>query len=292
MRQNLLGSNLLNMSLYNAAQQGRSVPSHPGAQHHLQYAVADPYVAPPMGYELDPHASHAAHTVHGMPYSEHQPGMYPASGIEMDANDMYRLPPIDGMNMPYESGWTVPGPGVVAGSNGEIDYWTSAGPGGEAHPHAYPGGAAHEYPAGDLGYQDSYYPPMQGMGDYDPNTSMIHQYQLPPLIDPTGQVAAAAVAAAASGAASNGGHGIEAAHSHAGQPQQGPSTRADESIDTRMHEWSADGQQTPSGHVLFNERLFDDPLGSSALPSFMDGKDDGLAGFEEAMAQAGEIAQW
>jgi len=293
MRQNLLGSNLLNMSLYNAAQQGRSVPSHPGAQHHLQYTMKDQYMPPPMGYELDPHAPHGMHGAHSMPYSEHQPSMYSAPGLEMDANDMYRLPPIDGMDVGYDQSWTGgPAAGAAAGGSGEVDYWTGAGPGADTLP--YNGGAAHEYSAGALGYQESYYPPMQGMGDYDPNASMIHQYQLPPLIDPTGTVTAAAGAAAAgaSGAGASGGQGVQQTPPQAMPPQQAQAPRVDESIDAAMHEWSAEGQQTPSGHVMFNERLFDGALGSSGLPSFMDGRDDGLAGFEEALAQAGEIAQW
>lgn len=45
MRQNLFGSNLLNMSMYNAQQAGRSnvMPHHPGAQ----YAMNESYI--PMG---------------------------------------------------------------------------------------------------------------------------------------------------------------------------------------------------------------------------------------------------
>jgi len=59
-----------------------------------------------------------------------------------------------------------------------------------------------------------------------------------------------------------------------------------------LAEWERDGQQTPSGHVLFNERLFDGALGSASLPTILGDRDDGLAGFDEAMAQASEIPQW
>ncbi|ORY26599.1 hypothetical protein BCR39DRAFT_254421 [Naematelia encephala] len=57
-------------------------------------------------------------------------------------------------------------------------------------------------------------------------------------------------------------------------------------VDPRMRDWTGEVNQTPSGHVMFSERLFDG-LGSAGL-----GRDDGLAAFDEAMKDAQEVNPW
>lgn len=424
MRQNLLGSNLLNMSLYNASQQqqqqlqlqqGRGMPNHPGAQH-LQYTmgVAGEGYLPSMGYEFDPRShGHGHRHVHGGMYADqhlahghvhghaaqhpHTHGVY-APGMEMDANEMYRLPPIDGvgvgmggvggmglglpgglgggMGMAYDhhqqQGHAWPGqPGPSHAQNhhgqeqGELEYWTNAGPSEPHHPNVYDPMNGAEYPPAE--YQEGYYPPMQVLGDmgdmrgmghmggdiggggmrnlrdrgdvgeYDSSgAGMMHQYQLPPLIDPSalgslpedlppmdmgpghdqgGQHAPHGQHGQyhqhdQHDQAAYGSHPHPHAHPHPHdprshephqqpqQPQQQEQAHGEGSVDTRMHEWGGEGQQTPSGHVMFNERLFDGALGSAGLPTSLldggrdDGLDHGLAGFEEAMAQAADLGQW
>ena len=252
MRQNLLGSNLLNMSMYNAAAHaaGRGgVLNHPGAQHHLQYAMAESYL--PVSYDVD-----------GRPITYEQ-GMYGGPG--MDAGDMYRLPPIDGMGMPYDGAW--------AGGGG-ADYWShGAGPSGE-------------YEGQDGNGADSYYPQVHpGGADFGQDPSAIGHidqgmpgdFQLPPLMET---------------------HSSHQGGKSSQQVDMGGQygDREKETRDIRMQEWARDGQQTPSGHVMFNERLFDGALGSAGLPALggegLGPRDEGLSGFEEAIAQANEVPQW
>ena len=265
MRQNLLGSNLLNMSLYNAANQNRML-THPGAQHYGQYAMQEQYLHPVQGYDID-----------GNPlgYSDTM-GVYGGGPGVMDAGDMYRLPPIDGMGMVYDdhhahqhhaqvqahqanaghahAGWGDPNALGAGGEFASSDYWSGAGP-SDYHQHAH------------LDPSTEYYTGMIG-AEYD----QMHpsQYQLAPMMD------------------------LQADTSQEHQQQQtgGMSEMIHErEPDPRMNDWARDGQQTPSGHVLFNERLFDGALGSASLPALLGEKDD-LAGFDEAMAQASEVPQW
>ena len=235
MRQNLLGSNLLNMSLYNAAAQGRGIPSHPGALHHLGYDMAqDTYM--PVGYDLD-----------GRPVAYNQQGMYAG---QMDGGDMYRLPPIDGVQG-YDAAW--------AGQAGS-DYWAAGAQGAQ-------------------GYVEGYYHPVAAAGPSDFTQGVAHPAQ-----GPHGEYPLASMGpgnASGSGSGTGMGMGVNA------------SALVDKQVDPRLNDWARDGQQTPSGHVLFNERLFDGALGSAGIPSLGDSaRDDGLAGFEEAMAQASDMPQW
>ena len=52
--------------------------------------------------------------------------------------------------------------------------------------------------------------------------------------------------------------------------------------------------EAPSGHVVFNERLFDGVLGSAALPGGGGRRehDEGLGAFDEAVAQANDSPGW
>jgi hypothetical protein len=273
MRQNLLGSNLLNMSLYNAANQNRML-THPAAQHYGQYAMQEQYLPQVQGYDID-----------GNPlgYSD-TTGMYGARVGSMDAGDMYRLPPIDGMGLVYDDhhahqhyvhqhdgqtqahqahgghthrGWEDPNAlAVGAGAGGDFgsgDYWPGVGPSDYHHPH--PVDASQDYYAGITG------------GEYD--QMHLSQYQLAPMIDPQ----------------------VDTSHDQQHQPMGGAEMVHERQADPRLNDWARDGQQTPSGHVMFNERLFDGALGSATLPALL-GEGDDLAGFDEAVAQASEIPQW
>ena len=225
MRQSLLGSNLLNMSIYNAqASHARTsvVPHHPGAQ----YAMAESYI--PVGYELDGRPIMPP----GYPM---QDGMYPGpTGAE---GEMYRLPPIEHgiLDMGYgEMGWQGEG----------VDYY-GVEHGQEYEPHPSDGEYYHAHAQGPSGYAYNDAPPE-------------NEYRLPPLLE--------------------------------GAREGGQERLEEEGLDPRMREWARDGQQTPSGHVLFNERLFDGALGSAGLQ--LERRDDGLVGFDEAIAQANEVPQW
>lgn len=259
MRQTLSGSNLLNISMYNAAiqqQQHRgAVPNHPGAQHHFQYAMGESYL--PLGYDREgkpiPYGSPAAYPGHPpAPPHPHEPGM--------NATDMYRLPPIDNMGLGYD-------PTAPWQQGDPAEYWaTVPGPPGAGYNHNVdetPGGPPPEryYAPTPLGYEMA----------PDPTSMSSGSYQLAPLLDPLA--------------------------AHPPPPPPLPHMHgAKEKGDPRLHEWAKDGQQTPSGHVTFNERLFDGAVGIPGLAPLEGGeaaaRDDGLAGFDEAMAQVSESGHW
>lgn len=287
MRQNLLGPNLLNISMYNAAAQAAaaaqraglqpppggmvSMANHPGAahHHHLQYAMAESYL--PMGYDGDGRPISYEHPMY-------QQGM--ALGGVDESGEMYRLPPIDqhglagnggvydhphgphGGHAPH--GWT-DGQGVMVG-----EYWDENAVGGEGM----------MYDQSQM-MGEGYYPPIlpgdeYANHDYANNLPLesMAEYHLPPLLDhhqdPPGPSAQQ-------------GHSLD----HLRFDDQ-----SKDLPDPRMREWARDAQQTPSGHVIFNERLFDGALGSATLPALEGRRDEGLSGFDEAIAQANDIAQW
>ena len=262
MRQNLLGSNILSMSMYNAAQAAnRQSLNHPGAQHYMQYAPAEQYL--PVGYEMDPNH---------MGYPDQ--GMYPGG---MDGGEMYRLPPMDGMGMEYDAGWTQ-----------GAEYWS--GPEGMAHGDYAMTQAMGQQATGAVEFYQGM--PTHPMGhEYGVRPEEVHQHPhvQPPHLGPV-EI------------------GHEAMHDYRLPPLAGPSSvqpaqpaqlavETTERRDPRVLEWAREGQQTPSGHVVFNERLFDGALGSATLPSLEVGdelapRDEGLAGFDEAIAQAGEMDTW
>ncbi|KAK4685816.1 hypothetical protein P7C73_g4324, partial [Tremellales sp. Uapishka_1] len=229
MRQNLLGSNLLNMShLYDHGQGQGS--QHPGAQH-MQYAMAESYL--PMGYDLN-----------GRPVQAEY-------GYE---NDMYRLPPLQEQYATWHGDdyW-----------DGHVNANANANPDASAQPQDY-----YTQTAFDDG--------MQYVGNFEEN-------RLPPLAeasreDPPGMRPGDIVA----GQFARGvGVGME-------EEEQGQ--------DPRLTTWERENQQTPSGHVFFNERLFDGALGSAVLPGMeeRDGErqsavgpfDEALGAFDEAVMDA------
>lgn len=249
------------------------MPNHPGAQHYQYTMSGGDYM--PVGYDIDGQAMSYDPTA-GM-YDPSAQGGGVMGGGGLDAGDMYRLPPIGDLNA---------GPGYGDGWQGNTDYW------GQDPAYASQGDMA--VPVGGDGME--YYAHPGGMEVYD------HQggYQLPPLIDATNT------------------HGL---HGHADFPQgsgqnpaqvydtsgaAGPShSRPQRDMDDPWGHGDGqargpgDGQQTPSGHVMFNERLFDGALGSAGLGGLGlsglgegGGRDDGMSGFEEAIAQVNEISQW
>ncbi|KAL7419486.1 hypothetical protein Q5752_006324 [Cryptotrichosporon argae] len=220
MRQNLLGSSLASMQIYNqnaayqaaaAAAAGvlpayRTMPHHPGAAH--LYA-SNEYAS--MTYDADGRLA--------QPYYE---------GYDTS----YRLPPIQGI---------------------EHGVWDPAQMGG--------------YYAAE-GSQAAYAVPQQD--DYLPDGAQYEQY-----LDPDAYRAP-----------------LETAQEvPAVEPL--PVTRpADIVASSYQESWAAghDGlaaQQTPSGHVVFNERLFDGELGSATFE-----RDDGLGDFGDAVAEAGGAEAW
>ena len=230
MRQNLLGSNLLNMSMYNAQNQYQRqgvVPHHPGAH----YAMAESYV--PMGYDLDG----VPVLAQGYPGQE---GLYPRADGEM-----YRLPPINDamMQAGYDAmGWH---------GNG-MENWNEGDGPGQYQPHP----TQHEYHS-------------RGPGEgYDISGTLPGiEYRLPPLLDMPRDDGLAE-------------HTVDMVSGR----------REDEGVDPRTRNWARDGLQTPSGHVLFNERLFDGALEGADLQQ--DRRDEGLAGYNEAIALENEAPPW
>ena len=248
MRQNLLGSNILSMSMYNAAAQANSRMNHPGAQHHLQYAMAESYL--PMGYDMQ---------------SIYDQGAYPAP---MDTGDIYHLPPIDNVGAVYDGNWTQ-----------GADYWNPDAVQGAEYPVPHP----NLQPPQPIASSDYYAPP--------PLHGVPHDYGMPPVapVQPLPQEAAAPPPKDVS-------QGLASEYQIPPVDPQAPHHHAEpeKRRDPALHEWAREGQQTPSGHVIFNERLFDGALGSATLPALGDSgpRDEGLAGFDEAITQAIEMSHW
>jgi hypothetical protein len=256
MRQNLLGHNLLNMSLYNAAQQQQQMQqraaalalhqshqaAYPGYLDHPHgaYAGVEYMPMPQQGYELDEHGAMLMDPRERPAYGYTHPGheaQYGPGGYGQDQPDeVYHLP---------NNGYDAPAYDVGRG----IEYY-----GGAVGPEGYGDGYSTMDPAGyDMGYDIQ-----------DP-------YRLPPLISPTSHMAHSSNM---STSALPGGSGSLHAQLEDEEPRVGP----------RMRDWDMQ-QQTPSGHVVFNDGLFDGELGMGMSL----GKDDGLGDFNEAMQQASEM---
>ncbi|RXK41694.1 hypothetical protein M231_00929 [Tremella mesenterica] len=252
-RQNLLGSNLLSVSMYNAQhQQAQQRLGHPGAQHHMQYAMAEQYL--PVGYDME-----------GRPVMATAPGAPAAYGDMYDmamGEGMYRLPPIQG-EMMYGQGWEGnPYPGGYDAAPG-MEYPAPVGMEGADY---YQQGLGEGY-SGDMAMGVSN---PAGMPGVSAPTEM--EYRLPPMVDQA--------------------DGNVQSHS------QVPPPPGERQADDRIRDWANDlhlpAQQEPSGHVMFNERLFDGALGSATLPHMSERResDEGLAAFDEAVAQANEVPSW
>lgn len=246
MRSNLLGQNLLNISLFNAAQQQAQEQQRAAAiaAAHAQANYAAQYG--PYGHAL-PYASDYQSsnydTYHSQGYEGYQQGYEPYASQPTYANDNYR----------------VTQGGALNGEQPVMDYYHSQG-----------------QPETDA----TYYPGYAAQGGYENHVS--EKYTLPPILSQQ-----------------------EGNHNLSYQPPQ----RLDYETDPRLHVTTHPGLfatveddlhaqtapsnphdndgdmnlQTPSGHVRFDESLFDGALG-------MNGKDDGLGDFEQAMQQANEMS--
>ncbi|WWC72576.1 uncharacterized protein I206_106538 [Kwoniella pini CBS 10737] len=325
MRQNLLGTNLLNMSLYNAAtnrlatsshhshhqnaqaqiQQGylpNGYSSHPGVAAHYSMYPTEGYISSTIGYDPDgrpvqmvqPGPADMAGGYHTEMYPQARGGLIP-EGLPGQEHEMYRLPPIEGMmpmdipqGGPYE--WQ-----AQAQQGGE--YWDQPGPingippeMGYGHPHASTN--PEDY------YDSSSYDihpgrstvPLPGSSSAGEGIETMNaEYTLPPLMDLTRKE---------DPLMSDRGPGDLIASHYA--KDHSISTSGSEGTDGKNieKEASKEGQQTPSNHVLFNERLFDGALGTAGLgassSSEMDnhGEGEDLGMFDQAMEQAGGIGNW
>lgn len=273
-----------------AAQQAQSqMHAHAHAQQHshpgMQYAMQESYM--PMGYDYDgrpimgPSAGHAQ--AHGHSYG-------PAGHIGHDGygqgvysgEESYRLPPIigyadqgvmDGSGGPGgASAW-----GYEAGHPGQLDHW----------------GGQHPDPR-----DDGYYHPSDGQ-------MMPGEYALPQISAMDYQQPSFAEGGNAIAGPSHSGTGIAlpefASSPHlpsarpaeliAGQYARDVGLRAeDRPADPRMRDWQREAPETPSGHVVFQDRLFDGALGSAMMGERRD--DDGLGAFDEAVQQVHDVPAW
>jgi hypothetical protein len=271
MRQNLLGANLLDMSMYNAQAQQQRI-----AQHH----------APAHGYQ---HGATHAHTHPGMQYAMAEAAYLPM-GYDMDgrpvmsggymtgpesythdvySDDVYRLPPIMGYDNPAAAGWDTDESGS--------EHWQASGSTGEEYIQMDPNGvfaAGGTSEFGEFGAGMEYrLPPLLDPGHLGMDINMdgtAGPSSLRPGENPGGQFA---VARGPIDTATNVGAG-------------GPGGFDAKGMDSRMREWVGEAQQTPSGHVMFNERLFDGALGTAGLG------DEGLGAFDEAVQQTNDMPSW
>ncbi|KAK8850518.1 hypothetical protein IAR55_004436 [Kwoniella newhampshirensis] len=348
MRQNLLGSNLLSMSLYNAAYSRMAAAQQSHYPHHqgggrthpgMQYAMDQSCL--PLGYGIDGQPLPPVHTGSNADYAADQDiyslgagnngvqsGIMPVRGHE---NEIYRLPPIHGM---------MSGAGIADSGNGYdwpaqnqdqgMEYWDFpqsipaippqqdyvANQGIQEDYYAQPygfdngvGGGVHDVGTeGDMGMGMG-----MGMGmEMEMGMGMGMEYRLPPLLETSRD---------ADGMGSNSESDLRRPgdlianeytreiSNNDGNQDQGVSMGSGEGEDdARLREWLKDGQQTPSGHVHFNERLFDGALGSADLGLGLglgmgmgagtgaqerrEEGDDALGMFGEAMEQAGGIGEW
>nr|XP_019000384.1 uncharacterized protein I203_07166 [Kwoniella mangroviensis CBS 8507]OCF63845.1 hypothetical protein I203_07166 [Kwoniella mangroviensis CBS 8507] len=326
MRQNLLGTNLLNMSLYNAATNrlaNSSSSAHPHQSQQYQQAAAaataaySGYPAGGGGYGMYPldqsnYVTSVGYDIDGRPIQMvAQAAPVPGAGagggysndmyggtvhnvlstennfLGQDHPEMYRLPPLEGMvdvnnhagqaATGYETWQTQPG------GNGE--YWDQQPlPGLSYDPHAVGPSAGDEYYNTSFG--DQGIPGADPSGMIEPNGL---EYRLPPLMS-----------IPRDGQNSNGRPGDLIASQYAREHTSSHHSESSSGEKAREERTSKEGQpqqsqQTPSGHVLFNERLFDGALGSAGLSDKRNGGsglDDGLGIFDQAMEQAGDLGNW
>ena len=271
MRQNLLGTNILNMSMYNAQAQAQApaqahaqsnqpqvIPHHPGAQ----YALTETYM--PIGYDMEGRSILPSGFLDQDIYPNQ--GIYAtAAGMGPDGGDMYCLPPMDqaiiGGGMAHDGLW-------IGSNNDEngVDYWNGTEGPGHLNSHIQNHQQPHDP---SVSTEADYHSQRHGYGYSEPGPGM--DYHLPPLVDTSGH-----------GAGSGPGHAVDfGIMNYRHEDEEGE--------DPRMRDWGKEGLQTPSGHVLFNERLFDGALGSAGVQQHSERTDEGLVGFGEAIAQANQV---
>ncbi|WVO17430.1 hypothetical protein L204_105122 [Cryptococcus depauperatus] len=265
MRQNLLGTNLLNMSLYNAA--NARLASTTANDYHAQQAAAagmsgpagvHGHTHPGMQYAMDSYLQ-MGYGLDGRPV---QVGGYGGEAYGQNAQpaapvptgheaEMYRLPPIDGM-LNVGNGYEWQPP--------SMEYWEQ----NNAAPDMAP--PANGYPGGEEAYYAHSY-------DMDGVPVQAMEYRLPPLMEASRERHSVHEQAPGD---------IIASAFHEENQNKGSHN---------MRQWTHQGQQTPSGHVMFNERLFDGALGSATMPE-RTGGEDGLGIFDQAIENAGEVEPW
>lgn len=295
MRQNLLGSSLLGGMLYNQGCQqsgpphpsarvaGPGMAQHPGAQYHLsQHPHPHPHphaseYGMPVGYDVDGRPILRAYPGGSGGYEHPYPG-HPEQQEYQDypghpSTEMYRLPPIQDAVGPGM--WDSHDLGAGYYPPPRMDHWLGQGQGQdqgqystdqqqqqhqhqdltpEEHMHQ------HQQQGGYFEGGHQYYPEYEG------------EYRFPTLHD------GSTVPRTASAMPPP-----EMMMHHDGG---GPSDWRD-GPGGHLHE-------APSGHVIFNERLFDGVLGSAALPGGGGRRehDEGLGAFDEAVAQANDSPGW
>lgn len=266
MRQNLLGSNLLSMSLYNAANArlASSAAATAAAENDYRYhsgidamgtTVGHGHTHPGMQYALDSYIQ-LGYGLDNRPVqvAGYSGEMYGApSTASGHGSDIYRLPPINGM-MAVENGYEWHAP--------SMEYWdqTNVDPEAAQRQAGYP-------------FEGEYYATHYDLEGGVPEQT---EYHLSSLME-TSHVGNGSLPERAPGDIIAGAYVTHEKQ----EDKELPS----------MRQWAGEGQQTPSGHVMFNERLFDGALGSAGLPDKAE-EPDALAMFDQAMEQAGEIAPW
>ncbi|WWC92315.1 uncharacterized protein L201_007269 [Kwoniella dendrophila CBS 6074] len=347
MRQNLLGTNLLNMSLYNAATNRLASSHHHTPQQHLNaaqqhaYATAAGYSNYPTGtavggldpyqstsYQIDQNGNYiqVGYDEYGRPIQllPHHPGYqseqsYPQTNLMGEQggliggheNEMYRLPPIEGMMDMNQPGVGVGGYSDDWQTQPVGEYWDQQhgqqqqGVGYDNQPVGYP---PEDYYNSSYGIQPQ---DETGLGQIDDNDNL--GYRLPPLeltregvnsYAGPGDLIASQYIRENPSSSSNSGTGLKV-------------NSLVNTMKSKEKDIPKDGQQTPSNHVLFNERLFDGALGTAGLnnnngslsPSPKDRQpkekekdemitnqnnldDDELNMFDKAMEHAGGISDW
>ncbi|OXG40906.1 specific transcriptional repressor [Cryptococcus neoformans Bt15] len=272
MRQNLLGSNLLSMSLYNAANArlASSAAATTAAENDYRYhssndamgaTIGQGHTHPGMQYALDSYIQ-LGYGLDNRPLqvAGYAGEMYGApvplastSTVSGHESDIYRLPPINGMiGVGNGYEWHAP----------SIGYWDQTNIDPEA---AQPQGG---YPI-EGEYCTTHY-------DLEGRVPAQTEYRFSSLMETSREDY---------GSLPEGGPGNIIAGAYVTHEEQ------ENKELPSMRQRAGEGRQTPSGHVIFNERLFDGALGSAGLPDKAEGP-DALAMFDQAMEQAGKAAPW
>lgn len=272
MRQNLLGSNLLNISLYNAANArlASSTTATAATENDYRYhpgfdsmgtAVGHGRTHPGMQYAMGSNIQ-LGYGLDGRPvkvggYSGEMYGTTallagPSSASDYES-DMYQFPPMNGMmdvGNRYE--WHAP----------SMQYWDQVNMGPEE---VQPQGG---YPVEGEYYATHY--------DLEGGVPEQMEYRFSSLMETSGE---------GNGSLPKRAPGDIIAGAYVAYKEQ------EDRNPSSIRHWAGEGQQTPSGHVMFNEKLFDGVMGSAGLFDKAEGPDV-LAIFDGAMEHAGEIASW
>lgn len=299
MRQNLLGHNLLQVSMYNAQQQ----------QHQQQQRQVGAASQPAgMGNGLAESYMPVAYDYDGRPIMDHHQGGHgypppppPAGGdpygqsMYGGADEGYRLPPILGYDAPPHAGGAgglAPPPGPAWGhEQPQLDAWGTGGAGAYGEPQPPPdAGYYHHTGDGQMLPNDFSLPPLGNGSSYPPGPSFGDD----PLGGPSAHGQAGGIALPEFDTSPQV-PTARPAELIAGQYArdvglQGSESRASEGGRSNAQSWPHEAPETPSGHMVFQDRLFDGALGSAMLGERRD--DDGLGAFDEAVQQVHDVSAW